>query len=146
LKVTAKAEYACLALIELAHQQFRDGPVRLGEIARAQGLPQSTLTQVMLKMKGAGLVRSSRGSEGGYRLARPPEEIKLAQILELIDGGNGAPRALRGASGAALASVWREIREFESRVLAQTSIAQLAGEFRPATGSSDADALSPEHG
>jgi Rrf2 family cysteine metabolism transcriptional repressor len=127
LKVSAKAEYACLALIALAQRQSEDRAVHLWEIAQAQSIPQSTLTQVMLKLKGAGLVRSSRGADGGYWLARPPEEIRLGQILKAIDGENGAQRMLSGASAEVLAAVWDHIREFESQVLAQTSIAHLAG-------------------
>jgi Rrf2 family protein len=131
LKVSAKAEYACLALIDLAQRQFEDRPVHLWEIAQAQRIPQSTLTQIMLKLKSAGLVRSSRGSEGGYWLAQPPDEIKLGQILKVIDGENGVPRKLHGASASVLATVWDQIREFESQVLAKTSIAQLAGRVPP---------------
>jgi Rrf2 family protein len=126
LKVSAKAEYACLALIDLAQRQSEDRPVHLREIAQAQRIPQSTLTQIMLKLKGAGLVRSSRGSEGGYWLAQSPDEIKLGQILRVIDGENGVQRKLHGTSAQVLASVWDQIREFESHVLAKTSIAQLA--------------------
>ena len=126
MKVSAKAEYACLALIDLAQRRSEPKPVHLWEIAQAQGIPQSTLTQIMLKLKNAGLVRSSRGADGGYALAQPPEEIKLGQILRVIDGENGAQRELHGTSGQVLASVWNQIRELESQVLAQTSIAQLA--------------------
>jgi Rrf2 family transcriptional regulator, cysteine metabolism repressor len=127
LKVSAKAEYACLALIDLAQRQSEDKPVHLGKIALAQRIPQSTLTQIMLKLKSAGLVRSARGARGGYWLAQPPEEIKLGQILRVIDGENGVQRELQGASAQVLASVWDQIRELERQVLAQTSIAQLAG-------------------
>jgi Rrf2 family protein len=127
LKVSAKAEYACLALIDLAQRMTEDKPVHLWEIAQAQRIPQSTLTQIMLKLKNAGLVRSARGADGGYRLALAPDEIKLGQILKVIDGENGAQRTLHGSYAQVLASVWDQIREFEAQVLAQTSIAQLAG-------------------
>ena len=126
LKVTAKAEYACLALIDLARRQSLGTPVHIWEIAEAQSIPQSTLTQVMIKLKGAGLVRSSRGSGGGYWLALPPEEIKLGQVLTVIDGEEEVKREPAGASAWVLAAVWEKIRLFESQVLAQTSIAQLA--------------------
>jgi Rrf2 family protein len=126
LRVSAKAEYACLALIDLAQRQTEDKPVHLWEIARAQGIPHSTLTQIMLKLKNAGLVRSARGADGGYQLALAPDEIKLGQILKVIDGDNGAQRKLHGSYAEVLSSVWDQIREFETQVLAQTSIAQLA--------------------
>jgi Rrf2 family cysteine metabolism transcriptional repressor len=80
----------------------------------------------MLKLKNAGLVRSARGADGGYQLALAPDEIKLGQILKVIDGDNGAQRKLHGSYAQVLSSVWDQIREFETQVLAQTSIAQLA--------------------
>jgi Rrf2 family protein len=117
-----------LALIALAERRSQEKPVHLWEIAQAQRIPQSTLTQVMLKLKAAGLVRSVRGADGGYTLARLPEQIKLSQVLHVIDGENGKQRQLHGASAANLDSVWHQIREFERQVLAHTSIAQLAGD------------------
>jgi Rrf2 family cysteine metabolism transcriptional repressor len=128
VKVTAKAEYACLALITLAQRKAQERPVHVSEIAEANQIPHSTLSQVMLKLKSAGMVRSARGSEGGYWLARPPEEIRLGQVLRAIDGPNGVARELPGDSARILELVWRQIREFETDVLAQTSIAALAGQ------------------
>jgi Rrf2 family cysteine metabolism transcriptional repressor len=126
VRVTAKAEYACLALIALTQRQSEKRPVHVNEIAQGQGIPLSTLTQVLLKLKGAGLVRSTRGSAGGYVLARPPEEIALGEVLRVIDGDNGVSRQLAGPSARILATVWDQIRETERRVLEETSIAALA--------------------
>jgi len=126
VRVTAKAEYACLALIALTQRQREKRPVHVSEIARGQGIPLSTLTQVLLKLKGAGLVRSTRGSAGGYVLARPPEEIALGEVLRVIDGYNGVSRQLPGPSARILATVWDQIRETERRILEETSIAALA--------------------
>ena len=128
MKVSAKAEYACLALISLARRKAQERPVHVSEIAEANQIPHSTLSQVMLKLKWAGMVRSARGAEGGYWLARPPEEIRLGQVLQVIDGPNGVARELAGDSARILESVWQQIREFESEVLARTSIAELAGQ------------------
>jgi Rrf2 family transcriptional regulator, cysteine metabolism repressor len=127
VRITAKAEYACMAMISLARLQSENRPVHIKEIADEQSIPLSTLTQVLLKLKGAGLVRSTRGSAGGYTLARAPEEIKLGEVLTAIDGQNGVARELSGASAQVLASVWYQILEREREVLAATSIAQLAG-------------------
>jgi Rrf2 family transcriptional regulator, cysteine metabolism repressor len=127
VRITAKAEYGCMAMISLARLQSENRPVHIKEIADEQSIPVSTLTQVLLKLKGAGLVRSTRGSAGGYSLTRPPEEIKLGEVLTAIDGKNGVARQLPGVSAQVLASVWHEILEREREVLATTSIAQLAG-------------------
>jgi Rrf2 family protein len=129
LKVSAKAEYACLALIALAQRRPDDRPVKLSEIARAQSIPQAMLTHVMADLRAAGFVQSARGSNGGYSLALPPEVINLKQVLKSIDGDNGPQRDLRGASASILASVWDRITELESQVLSQTSIAELAAQL-----------------
>ncbi len=128
MRVTAKAEYACLALITLTHLQGENRPVHVREIAQAQGISLSILTQVLLKLKAAGLVGSTRGSSGGYWLARPAEAIPLGDVLRAIDGPNHAQRPPRGRSGGVLAAVWDQIRESERRVLDDTSIAQLASQ------------------
>jgi Rrf2 family protein len=125
VRITAKAEYACLAIIALARRHAEKRPIHIREIAQDQGIPVTTLTQVLLKLKRAGLVRSTRGSAGGYCLAHPPEEISLGRILFVIDGENGTTREFQGASARLLASVWDEIRATERRLLEQTSIAQL---------------------
>ncbi len=109
MRITAKAEYACLALIALARRDLEKRPIHIREIAHEEGIPESTLTQILVKLKRAGLVRSTRGSTGGYSLAHPPEEITLGRILLTIDGENGATRELQGSSARALASVWDEI-------------------------------------
>ena len=82
---SAKAEYACLAMLELAARYGDPQPVRLADIADTHGIPQRFLVQILLQLKGGGLVASTRGAAGGYQLARPPEEIALADVLGVID-------------------------------------------------------------
>ena len=119
-----------MAMISLAQLRSENRPVHIKAIADEQSIPLSTLTQVLLKLKGAGLVRSARGSAGGYWLARPPEEIKLGEVLTAIDGHNGVARELPGPAARVLATVWHHIQEREREVLTETSIAQLAGQSR----------------
>jgi Rrf2 family protein len=85
MRVSAKAEYACLAMLELAGNYEGTNPVRVKAIADSHGIPQRFLVQILLQLKGAGLVASVRGASGGYQLARPPEEISLADIVNAID-------------------------------------------------------------
>jgi Rrf2 family protein len=131
VRVSAKAEYACLAVIALAQRRQEGRPVTIREIAESQGIPETFLTQILLKLKGAGLVLSTRGSSGGYRLARPPEEISLAELLHVVDGYESTPRELRGPAGSVLAQVWNQISASETQVLIKTSIAQLAEQVDP---------------
>ena len=131
MRISAKAEYACLAVIALAQRHQEDRPARIREIAKAQGIPETFLTQILLKLKGAGLVHSTRGSAGGYRLARPPEQISLCDVLKAVDGYEFIAREQQGPASPLLAQIWDQIRAFETRVLTGTSIAQLTGRLNP---------------
>jgi Rrf2 family protein len=131
MKVSAKAEYACLAVIALARQRPDPAPIPIREIADACRIPERYLVQILLQLKGAGLVYSARGSAGGYRLARPADQISLAEVLSAIDGPNEPLREAHEPAAQALASVWEHLRATERAVLDQTSIAQLAGNTSP---------------
>ena len=82
-------DYASRALLSLALHDDAQLPTSVRDIAERTGLPQPYLEQILLALKGAGLVRSKRGVGGGYVLARPPEEITLAQIVEALEGPIG---------------------------------------------------------
>ena len=130
MKISAKAEYACLAILALATHSD-SAPLRIRQIAEAHHIPERYLVQILLQLKGAGLVHSTRGAAGGYRLARAPAEISLAEVLKAIDGPGDPPREAQGPAGRALASVWELIRAAELSVLDRTSIAQLAERTTP---------------
>jgi Rrf2 family iron-sulfur cluster assembly transcriptional regulator len=85
MKVSTRGDYAARALLSLA-LHGSEQPTSVKEIAERTGLPQPYLEQILLAVKGAGLVRSKRGVGGGYVLARPPAEITLADILAAVDG------------------------------------------------------------
>ena len=85
MKVSTRGDYAARALLSLA-LHGSDRPTSVKEIAERTHLPQPYLEQILLSVKGAGLVRSKRGVGGGYVLARPPAEITLADILAAVDG------------------------------------------------------------
>lgn len=85
VKVSTRGDYACRALLSLTlHPE--ESPTSVRDIAERTGLPQPYLEQILLALKGAGLVRSKRGVGGGYVLARDPAEITLAQIVSAVDG------------------------------------------------------------
>jgi Rrf2 family protein len=113
-----------MAVIKLAERHHEARPLPIREIAEAQEIPAAFLTQILLKLKGAGLVISTRGSTGGYRLARPPEEITLIDVLRVVEGHDlASPES--GPSAPALARVWREIKDVEITILTGMSIAKL---------------------
>jgi Rrf2 family cysteine metabolism transcriptional repressor len=125
MKISAKAEYACLAIIALAQLGNEGSPIRIREIAESFAIPERYLVQILLQLKGAGLVYSTRGSAGGYRLARPADQISLGEILNTIDGPGDPPREAKEPAAQVLASVIAEIRLTEREILNRTSIAHL---------------------
>ena len=89
MKVSTRGDYASRALLSLALHAGDNGdgsPTAVRDIAERTGLPQPYLEQILLALKGAGLVRSKRGVGGGYVLARAPQEITLSQIVSAVDG------------------------------------------------------------
>ena len=85
MKVSTRGDYACRALLSLT-LHGEDQPTSVRDIAERTALPQPYLEQILLALKGAGLVRSKRGVGGGYVLAKPPAETTLAAIISAVDG------------------------------------------------------------
>lgn len=84
--MSTRGDYACRALLSLTLHADTSGPTSVRDIAERTGLPQPYLEQILLALKGAGLVRSKRGVGGGYVLARDPATIKLSEIVSAVDG------------------------------------------------------------
>src|SRR5207245_8692655 len=93
VRVSAKADYAIRATVELA--AAGDGPVKGDRIAQAQDIPSNFLENILGDLRNAGLVASRRGADGGYWLARPAEEISLADIIRAVDGPLANVRGIR---------------------------------------------------
>jgi Rrf2 family protein len=130
MRISAKAEYACAAMLELAGNYGDPQPLRIKSIAESQGISARFLVQILLQLKTAGLVASVRGASGGYQLARNPEAISLASIINAIDDSNLTHRvalseANRTPTVEVLLDVWQEIRMQEQRMLEQISLAEL---------------------
>ena len=130
MRVSAKAEYACVAMLELAANSNDPQPVRIKAIAESQGISSSFLVQILLQLKTAGLVASVRGAAGGYQLARPPESISLAAVINAIDDRTLAPRsaladAHRSRTTDVLLAVWKEIQTEEQKMLENLTLAEL---------------------
>jgi len=86
MKVSAKTEYACIAVMELAANYGSQEPVRIRNIAERHYVPPRFLVQILLQLKGAGIVSSTRGAAGGYNLIPRPEDVTLGQVMGIIDG------------------------------------------------------------
>jgi len=108
--------------------------LRIREISEEYTIPERYLVQILLQLKGAGLVVSTRGALGGYRLARPAASISLSEILSAIDGRDAASGDATGSKrplAPVLASVWENVKAAENAVLERTTVAQLAEESSP---------------
>lgn len=133
MKVSTRGDYACRALLSLA-LHGGDGPTSVRDIAERTALPQPYLEQILLALKGAGLVRSKRGVGGGYVLSRDPVEITLAQIVSAVDGpivvGDfGEPHkdgACDHEGQCVLLSIWADVGEHMRRLLEESTLADVA--------------------
>ena len=135
VRVSTRGDYACRALLSLTLREDSDaGPTSVRDIAERTGLPQPYLEQILLALKGAGLVRSKRGVGGGYVLARSPDDILLSEILSAVDGpitlGDfGEPHA-DGACDhegqCVLLAIWKQAGEVMRHYLDGFTLASIA--------------------
>jgi Rrf2 family protein len=131
MHVTAKADYAVRAAVELAAGS-QDTPRKVDEVAQAQGIPLSFLENILTQLRSSGIVRSQRGPEGGYWLARPAEEVNLAQVIRAVDGPLVGVRGQRPeeveytGSAESLQQVWIALRANLRKVLEHVTVADVA--------------------
>jgi Rrf2 family protein len=136
MRMSAKAEYAVRAMVQLA--TVDDGVlVTTDDLAKAQGIPPQFLVDILTALRNDRLVRSHRGREGGYALARPAAEISIADVLRCIDGPLASVRDIGlgdlpySGPTASLTDVWRALRASMRSVLEQTSLAEVAAGTLP---------------
>ncbi len=150
MRVSAKADYAVRATVELA--AAGPGPVKGDRLAQAQEIPLNFLENILVDLRNAGLVASKRGADGGYWLARPAEEITLADVIRAVDGPLANVRGVRSelityqGSSERLRDVWVAVRASLRAVLEQVTVADVACGELPASVaalSADPDAWTP---
>lgn len=131
MHVTAKADYAVRAVIELADSS-QEKPRKVDEVAQAQGIPVSFLENILTQLRSSGVVRSQRGPEGGYWLAHPAGEVTLADIIRAVEGPLVGVRGQRPeeieyiGSSEALQQVWIALRANLRKVLEHVTVADVA--------------------
>jgi Rrf2 family protein len=135
VRTTAKADYAVRAAVELA---AAGDMVTADQLAQAQSIPVNFLENILRDLRRAGLVESRRGQQGGYLLARPAEEISIADVIRAVEGPLANVRGLSpdqldyAGSAAKLREVWVALRASVRNVLEQVTIADVArGELPP---------------
>jgi Rrf2 family protein len=148
VRITAKADYAVRAAVELA-ASGGSGPVKAEQISEAQGIPLNFLENILAELRRAGIVESRRGAAGGYLLARPAAEVSLADVIRAVEGPLAnvrgvSPDGLEYAGSAArLRDVWVALRANVRGVLEQVTLTDVAkGDLPPhvAELTQDADA------
>ena len=137
MRMSAKAEYAVRAMAQLAVAD-PGVLVKTEDLAKSQGIPAQFLVDILSDLRADRLVRSRRGRDGGYELARPAEQISIADVLRSVDGPLASVRDI-GLAGldytgpsAALTDVWRALRAAMRSVLEETSLADVASGNLPA--------------
>ena len=133
VKVSTRGDYASRALLSLALHAGEEGPTSVRDIAERTGLPQPYLEQILLALKGAGLVRSKRGVGGGYVLARDPREIPLSAVVSAVDGpivaGDFGEPHTNGACDhegqCVLLAVWADVGEHMRKYLDALTLADI---------------------
>ena len=135
VKVTAKAEYAVRAMLELTTTE--DGLLKGERIARSQGIPLKFLENILVDLRHADLVHAQRGAEGGYRLAREPEEITLGEVIRAVEGplasvrGEPPERMAYEGSSENLRKVWVAVRASLRSVLDDLTLADVVADRMP---------------
>ena len=136
MRMSAKAEYGVRAMIQLAAAE-PGIVVKTDDLAQAQGIPAQFLVDILSDLRADRLVRSHRGREGGYELARPAEQISIADVLRCIDGPLASVRDIGlgdlpySGPTTALTDVWRALRASMRAVLEMTTLADVAGGALP---------------
>lgn len=131
MHVTAKADYAVRAVVELADSK-QDSPRKVDDVAKAQGIPVSFLENILTQLRSSGIVRSQRGPEGGYWLSKPPDQVNLAQIIRAVEGPLVGVRGQRPeeieyvGSAESLQQVWIALRANLRKVLEHVTVADVA--------------------
>ena len=123
ISITTKSPYALSALVEL-HRQGGAGPVPIAELARRRDIPVQFLEHLFATLRRAGILRSQRGVKGGYRFARPSDEVTVLELVELLDGPLGADAA----------GVFAEAADAARVVLAEATVASIAEQEIRAAG------------
>ena len=138
MRISAKADYAVRAIVELAADEG-DKPVKAERIATAQEIPLNFLENILGELRHAGLVRSHRGAEGGFRLAKPPDEVTVADVIRAVEGplasvrGGPPEDATYAGAASSLPRVWIAVRANLRRVVENVTVADIAASKLPAT-------------
>lgn len=132
MRLSTKGEYASRAMLELS-LHYEKNPLHIREISAAQGIPSRYLEQILLLLKRTGYLKSKKGPNGGYTLAKPPSEISVAEVIRVMDGPLApidcvsvtAREVCPRESSCSLKWLWKEVRDSVAHILETTTFADL---------------------
>src|SRR5437764_13778232 len=136
MRISAKADYAVRAAVELAAAPD-EKPVKAERIATAQGIPLNFLENILGELRHAGIVRSQRGADGGFRLAKPADRITIADVIRAVEGplasvrGGPPEEAAYNGASASLLRVWIAVRASLRGVAEHVTMADIAEAHLP---------------
>ncbi|MDI9526983.1 MAG: Rrf2 family transcriptional regulator [Pseudomonadota bacterium] len=135
MKITTRSRYGVRLMLELA-RNFEKGQVLLKDIARNEEISEKYLSLIIIPLRTAGLVQSTRGAHGGYSLTRPPEEITLKDIVQVLEGGISLVDCVENSSSCSRSQtcvsrdVWSIVSERISQTLESISLGDLLAKTR----------------
>ncbi len=129
MKLSVKSDYAARAILSLARRAHSGAPVPVETLANENGIPAGYLVQILLELKAHGIVRSHRGKEGGYELARPAEKITLGDVIRCVHGqGFDTPAIQNPQCPPELRDAWRRLRDSIDSAMDSINFQALADE------------------
>lgn len=132
MKLFVKTDYACRAVELMAREYGRGETLHLDRLAKIQSIPEGYLVQILTVMKGAGIVKSKRGKDGGYCLARPPAQITFGDVVRAIQGEViEIPSLSDPKCPKELKDVWAQIKHVAEKIADEVNFEDLAGAAEP---------------
>jgi len=130
MRISAKCDYACRALFELSLHWPSKNPVQLQTISRKQKIPTRYLVQILIQLKGLGMVKSVRGKEGGYNLSLSPNKITLGEVIRQV-GGPLLPEANPAIKkGLVFGAIWKEVEGAIAEVVDRITFEDIVNKAR----------------
>jgi Rrf2 family cysteine metabolism transcriptional repressor len=139
MKISTKIRYGARAMLELA-SHYGEGPIELREIAKEENISLKYLEQVIIPLRTAGLVKSVRGSKGGYSLAKPPSEVCLKDVVEVLEGPINLvdclqdPKICTRAAFCVTRDIWSEISESICRIFYSITLEEMVNRRKKKEG------------
>jgi Rrf2 family protein len=130
VKLSTKGRYAMRAMLDLA-LHYGEGPILLKDVAKREHISEGYLEQIILPLKAAGLVNSTRGARGGFILAKPPSQIKLIEVMQVSEGSVAPvecvsdPEVCSHASVCVTRDIWSEMKKAMDGILESTTLQDL---------------------